>query len=61
MKFTTRDRDNDMYSNGNCALNTGGWWYLNRQYSNIHMDLNGQTVYLTFVELKNRSRSCDIN
>ena len=26
MKFTTRDKDNDVYG-GNCAsLYTGGWW-----------------------------------
>ena len=56
MKFTTRDRDNDMASHGNCALSGGGWWhnhcshiYLNRKYSNIRMYLNSQHVYPTFV------------
>jgi len=27
-RFTTLDRDNDLYSSGNCAESfTGGWWY----------------------------------
>ena len=28
MQFTTKDRDNDVNTNGNCALNNNGaWWY----------------------------------
>ncbi|RMX47536.1 hypothetical protein pdam_00002182 [Pocillopora damicornis] len=28
MRFTTKDKDNDVKSSGNCALNNkGGWWY----------------------------------
>ncbi|XP_022802649.1 ficolin-2-like [Stylophora pistillata] len=28
MQFTTKDRDNDVNSNANCAVNNkGGWWY----------------------------------
>ena len=31
MMFTTRDRDNDILSNDNCAsdVHNGGWWYEN--------------------------------
>ena len=38
MKFTTRDRDNDMW-NRNCASdhNRGGWWY----NTCTHINLNG--------------------
>ena len=40
-KFTTKDRDNDTYSRGNCAvLHKGPWWYL--YYSCIGSNLNGK-------------------
>ena len=68
MKFTTRDRDNDLWNNGNCERHEGGWWhrscsniYLNAVYNRILIILNGQFHYPTFVEMKIRPQNCDIN
>ena len=36
-KFTTRDRDNDAYSPGNCGFSSG-WWFR----SCFHANLNGE-------------------
>ena len=54
MKFTTKDKDNDLSSYRNCAItsgpgsNGGGWWYrdcshvhINHRYPIIRMYLNG--------------------
>ena len=27
MKFSSHDRDNDLWSSGSCARGDGGWWY----------------------------------
>ncbi len=29
MMFSTRDRDNDKYKIGNCAVSKGAWWHKN--------------------------------
>ena len=71
MKFTTKDRDNDLHSGGNCATdydgkNAGGWWHrscsylhLNHQYNhNWSIRLYGQLHPLPFVEMKIKPYKC---
>ena len=71
VNFTTKDRDNDEWSGGNCAVNewpgiTYGWWYricayirLNGPYKHSHtIHLNGKWYALPFVEMKIRPRDC---
>ena len=43
MMFTTRDQDNDLKGNGNCAsdLLRGGWWYRNCAYINLNGNYEG--------------------
>ncbi|XP_065895658.1 fibrinogen C domain-containing protein 1-B-like [Dysidea avara] len=72
MKFTTRDRDNDL-CNDNCAVqghggNAGGWWYaccsiihLNHQYNhNQTIRFYNMWYPLPFIEIKMRSKNCII-
>ena len=68
MKFTSRDRDNDLHNNYNCAVYDGGWWYnscsyiaLNERYGHIHMYLNHEWLNPTFTEMKIRPQNCNIN
>ena len=69
MKFTTRDQDNDYWSNYNCAIPahrglSGGWWYNrcaeifpNNQYKHKHgVRLNRQWHSLPFIEMDQTKR-----
>ena len=71
MKFTTKDRDNDENSSGNCAVdnhggNAGGWWYrrcsiihLNHQYNHSQsIRLNSKWHSLSFIEMKIKPYKC---
>jgi len=72
MAFTTKDRDNDRWSSGNCAVSyTGAWWYnschdsnLNGKYLGDKRDYRGamwwafrRTLSLKFTEMKLRPSS----
>ena len=70
MKFTTKDRDNDLFG-GNCAVHgngnqAGGWWYKNcspihpnHQYKNTNSILLYNKWYsLIFIEIKIKPYNC---
>ena len=74
MKFTTKDRDNDKFSHGNCAVSSGhgrdagGWWH--NRCSHIHINhqykhptstyLNGKWLPLPFIEMKIKPVICNV-
>ena len=72
MKFTTRDQDNDLNTNNNCALHhnlyfkSGGWWYNkcahlfpNGPYNSVYkVALNGPWTTPPFMEIKIRPKYC---
>ena len=69
MKFTSRDRDNDLRSD-NCAHYYGGFWHSNCGGFEINDDpnddasilyLNGQWYGTTLVEMKVRPKNCVID
>ena len=75
--FTTKDRDNDLRLNANCALwlgvtnPIGGWWFRDCWVKAIapniiygHQNgvyLNGQWHIFRFMEIKIRPHNCNIN
>ena len=71
-QFSTYDRDNDEWSNNNCAVNghgstaPGGWWYKNCFYINLNYNhggnfrLAGRWYSLTFIEMKIRPSNSEI-
>lgn len=65
MPFTTRDRDNDRYTRGNCATKyKGGWWFNNCHHSFLNADnslmwvhqTRQQWMSMSFSEMKFRQK-----
>ena len=57
MKFTTRDKDQDLYYT-NCAdVNKGAWWYRSCQYVNLngmYATSSENVIYMSWYHLKNK-------
>ena len=68
MKFTSRDRDNDLDSTGNCSPGNGGWWYsdcsyyieLNDDYGDHYIHINGVKHLKLIAEMKIRPQNSKI-
>ena len=67
-KFSSRDRDNALSRYANCAGIDGGWWHricshipINEAYNTMHMYINREIIYPTFVEMKIRPQNCNID
>ena len=69
MKFTTRDRDNDLAHSYNCArepvTRAGGWWYRDCSHFNPNMykhnysiNLGRKNYPLSYIEMKIRPINC---
>ena len=72
MKFTTKDSDNDLLGNINCAVkewenkNNNGWWHNGCSYITLNLEYNQKQMvhdkvkwhYYPFTEMKIRPRSC---
>ena len=72
MKFTAKDRDNDLSSrqcavNGWAGKNSGGWWYqdcalifINHQFAKMQIYLDGKTpLFVSSTEIKIRPCCCE--
>ncbi len=58
MKFTTRDRDNDMQVNGNCAdMYHAGWWLNDCSCSNLNSRVSKEWPYMRWCPLGRTSYS----
>ena len=66
IKFTTLDNDNDLDSNGNCAVYfKGGWWnnncfYINANFQPPHANFGSSSHDVLFIEMKIRPKDCII-
>ena len=53
MAFTTKDRENDKYTSGNCAIGyRGAWWYNSCERSNLNGNYGDGSYYEWSWDLK---------